>query len=92
MRESFSRSLFPTSVAEKRAGTARGGDGSYSITKRPEGLDHRSRDKSGQIHEKRGDTIVSTLRKHYGEDFARGVERQNEAGDSAQEGKGIFTE
>jgi|HubBroStandDraft_6_1064221.scaffolds.fasta_scaffold323780_2 hypothetical protein len=62
-----------TSVAEKRAGTARGGDGSYSITKRPEGLDHRSRDKSGQIHEKRGDTIVSTLRKHYGEDFARGV-------------------
>ena len=41
--------------------------------KRPEGLDHRSRDKSGQIHEKRGDTIVSTLRKHYGEDFARGV-------------------
>jgi hypothetical protein len=37
------------------------------------GLDGRGRDqnppKSGEIREKRGDTLVSTLRKEYGSDF-----------------------
>jgi len=37
------------------------------------GLDDRGRDqnppKAGQIREKRGDTLVGTLRKEYGEDF-----------------------
>jgi hypothetical protein len=37
------------------------------------GLDHRTRDKSGQIHHKRRDTLVGTLRKEYGEHFAAGV-------------------
>ena len=41
------------------------------------GLDGRQRDKSGrkagEIREKRGDTLVSTLRKQYGQGFAPGV-------------------
>jgi len=36
------------------------------------GLDGRHRDKNGRIDEKRGDTLVRTLRKEYGEDFLRG--------------------
>lgn len=38
----------------------------------PRGLDGRQRDESGQIREKRGDTRVETLRKEYGDDFAKG--------------------
>lgn len=33
------------------------------------GLDSRHRDRDGRIEEKRGDTLVRTLRKEYGEDF-----------------------
>lgn len=36
------------------------------------GLDGRSRDENGQIREKRGDTRVGTLRREYGDDFAKG--------------------
>ena len=36
------------------------------------GLDGRHRDQNGRIDEKRGDTLVRTLRKEYGEDFLRG--------------------
>jgi len=38
----------------------------------PKGLDGRERDQNGQIREKRGDTLVRTLRQEYGEDFAQG--------------------
>ena len=42
----------------------------------PKGLDNRQRDqnppKAGQIREKRGDTLVRTLRDEYGENFAGG--------------------
>jgi hypothetical protein len=38
----------------------------------PKGLDGRQRDKDGEIREKRGDTQVGTLRKEYGENFAKG--------------------
>lgn len=38
----------------------------------PKGLDGRQRDEDGQIREKRGDTKVGTLRKEYGDDFAKG--------------------
>jgi hypothetical protein len=37
------------------------------------GLDDRSRDLGGEIRRKRGDTLVGTLRKTYGPDFAPGV-------------------
>ena len=37
------------------------------------GLDERCRDHDGEIRQKRGDTLVSTLRKTYGPDFAPGV-------------------
>ena len=36
------------------------------------GLDHRHRDKNGEISKKHGNTLVSTLRKIYGADFAPG--------------------
>jgi hypothetical protein len=35
------------------------------------GLDGRHRHKNGRIEESRGDTLVSTLRQEYGEDFLR---------------------
>jgi hypothetical protein len=37
------------------------------------GLDQRCRDNDGEIRQKRGDTLVGTLRKTYGPDFAPGV-------------------
>jgi hypothetical protein len=37
------------------------------------GLDNRCRDQDGEIRQKRGDTMVGTLRKTYGPDFAPGV-------------------
>ena len=37
------------------------------------GLDGRSRDANGEIREKRGDTLVRTLRETYGPEFAKGV-------------------
>jgi len=36
------------------------------------GLDDRCRDRDGSIRQKRGDTLVGTLRETYGEDFAGG--------------------
>ncbi len=38
----------------------------------PKGLDGRMRDQSGEIRQKRSDTKVETLRKTYGDDFAKG--------------------
>jgi hypothetical protein len=38
----------------------------------PKGLDGRGRDNDGQIREKRGDTRIGTLRKEYGDGFAKG--------------------
>ena len=37
------------------------------------GMDDRCRDIDGEIRHKRGDTLVGTLRKTYGPDFAPGV-------------------
>ena len=37
------------------------------------GLDSRCRDLDGEIRQKRGDTLVKTLRRTYGPDFALGV-------------------
>ena len=37
------------------------------------GLDDRGRDQDGEIRQKRGDTLVGTLRKTYGPDFAPSV-------------------
>lgn len=35
------------------------------------GLDNRHRDKNGQIARKHGNTLIATLRRTYGESFAR---------------------
>jgi hypothetical protein len=37
------------------------------------GLDNRCRDDDGEIRHKRDETLVSTLRDTYGDDFAAGV-------------------
>lgn len=37
------------------------------------GLDQRCRDNDGEIRQKRGDTLVGTLRETYGPEFAAGV-------------------
>jgi hypothetical protein len=37
------------------------------------GLDERCRDEDGTIRKKRSDTLVGTLRKTYGDDFAKGT-------------------
>ncbi len=37
------------------------------------GLDNRTRDDDGEIRQKRGDTLVRTLRQEYGPNFAPGV-------------------
>jgi hypothetical protein len=37
------------------------------------GLDNRCRDNDGEIRRKRSDTLVRTLRKEYGDDFAAGL-------------------
>lgn len=37
------------------------------------GLDNRCRDQNGEIRHKRSDTLVRTLRKEYGDDFAKGT-------------------
>lgn len=36
------------------------------------GLDNRCRDENGEIRRKRNDTLVGTLRREYGDDFAEG--------------------
>ncbi|MGY4427844.1 hypothetical protein ACVWWO_000321 [Bradyrhizobium sp. F1.13.1] len=38
-----------------------------------DGLDDRCRDQDGEIRQKRGDTLVGTLRKTHGSGFAPGV-------------------
>src|ERR1700748_258452 len=41
----------------------------------------RHRDKNGQISRKHGNTLISTLRKHYGRDFAFGCADTDTLGD-----------
>ncbi len=38
----------------------------------PTGLDGRMQDQNGEIRQKRSDTKVETLRKTYGDEFAKG--------------------
>lgn len=46
----------------------------------PTGLDGRQRDMDGQIHQKRSDTKVETLRKEYGSNFAKGFRSDAQLG------------
>jgi len=46
----------------------------------PTGLDGRQRDQDGQIHQKRSDTKVETLRREYGPDFAKGFRSDAQLG------------
>ena len=47
---------------------------------RQPGLDNRHRDRDGEIHHKRSDTLVKTLRKEYGPDFAHGYRSDAQLG------------
>ncbi len=44
------------------------------------GLDNRCRDENGEIRRKRSDTLVGTLRREYGDDFAEGFRRDAKLG------------
>ena len=44
------------------------------------GLDKRHRDKTGEISRKKSNTLVRTLRKEYGEDFAKGYRADTRLG------------
>ena len=44
------------------------------------GLDKRHRDKTGVISRKKSNTLVRTLRKEYGEDFAKGYRADTKLG------------
>jgi hypothetical protein len=46
----------------------------------PKGLDGRQRDRDGEIRQKRSDTLVGTLRKTYGDDFAQGYRSDTKLG------------
>ena len=46
----------------------------------PKGLDGRQRDRDGEIRKKRSDTKVGTLRREYGESFARGYRANSTLG------------
>lgn len=46
----------------------------------PTGLDHRMRDHNGEIHKKRSDTLVGTLRETYGPGFAKGYRSDTKLG------------
>ena len=46
----------------------------------PKGLDDRMRDADGEIHKKRSDTLVRTLRKEYGPGFAEGYRANTKLG------------
>ena len=45
------------------------------------GLDHRHRDKNGEISKKHGNTLVSTLRMIYGPNFALGFQPHQKLSD-----------
>ena len=45
------------------------------------GLDNRHRDKNGEISRKHGNTLVGTLRKHYGAGFAAGSRNSDKLSD-----------
>lgn len=61
--------MLPYAQVSRLAGRPYGG---LNLPKQP-GLDGRHRDVNGQIHQKRGDTRIGTLRKEYGVDFAGGA-------------------
>ena len=44
------------------------------------GLDGRHRDQSGEIRRKNSNTLVRTLRKEYGDDFAKGYRSDAQLG------------
>ena len=48
------------------------------------GLDQRHRDKSGEISKKHGNTLVRTLRRVHGPDFAEGFKETDKLSDVLQ--------
>jgi hypothetical protein len=54
----------------------------------PKGLDGRQQDRNGQIREKRSDTLVGTLRRTYGPEFAQGYRSDAKLG-TVLKGEGV---
>jgi len=65
------REIFAKVKANQGRGEKSTAGNSSRRMKQP-GLDGRHRDRDGEIHHKRSDTLVGTLRKEYGPDFAKG--------------------
>jgi hypothetical protein len=51
------------------------------------GLDSRCRDENGEIRRKRSDTLVGTLRREYGDDFAENFRSDAKLGTVLRETK-----
>jgi hypothetical protein len=60
------------------------------MTSYPKGLDDRQRDADGEIRKKRDDTLVRTLRKTYGPEFAPGYRSDTKLGTVLKE-EGVRT-
>jgi hypothetical protein len=54
--------------------------GERLMAKQRRGLDHRVRDRGGEIRKKRSDTLVRTLREEYGDHFAPGYRPTDKLG------------
>jgi hypothetical protein len=73
----------PFSVGGAASPHISGGEDRRSAMKQP-GLDQRHRDKSGEISRKHGNTLVRTLRKSHGADFASGFKETDRLFDVLQ--------
>src|SRR5262245_11111728 len=55
-----------------------------TVAKGRRGLDRRHRDRSGKIEKKHGNTRIGSLRREYGDKFARGPPQRHDAQDLTQ--------
>jgi hypothetical protein len=69
----------PTQKEETPQSTLRNLEDGRTPMRQP-GLDHRHRDQGGEIRRKNSNTLVGTLRKEYGADFAKGYRSDAQLG------------
>jgi REase_AHJR-like len=72
--------VLPASELNRKFGAGRPSDLKNKSAKEP-GLEHRHRDTTSEINKKYGDTLISTLRKTYGADFAKGLRGESKLSD-----------
>jgi hypothetical protein len=83
---------FGFAISSESATLASNADARWRSMKEP-GLDGRHGDRDGEIHKKRSDTLVGTLRKEYGPGFAKGYRSDTKLGTVLrEEGAGSLRE